>query len=109
VFHRATAKVATDNLYGRNYRQGPTFTTIYPASGLGLDYMYTAGIPFSIATEMRSSNGNGPVDPVLPGSEELWEGIKAAGLFVLNNFEVDDAPGAAGSTRPVLRKRKGSH
>ena len=48
VCYRATAKVATDNLYGRNYRQGPTFTTIYPASGLGLDYMYTAGVPFSI-------------------------------------------------------------
>ena len=36
----AAAKAATDLLYGRNYRQGPTFTTIYPASGLGLDYMY---------------------------------------------------------------------
>jgi hypothetical protein len=31
----AAAKVATDLLYGRDYRQGPTFTTIYPASGLG--------------------------------------------------------------------------
>ena len=70
----AAAKAATDLLYGRNYRQGPTFTTIYPASGLGLDYMYESDInvPFSIATEMRSSNGNGPADPVLPGSEELW-------------------------------------
>jgi len=103
----ATAKVATDNLYGRNYRQGPTFTTIYPASGLGLDYMYYSDInvPFSIATEMRSSNGNGPVDPVLPGSEELWEGIKAAGLYVLNNYEADPESIAAGG-RPVLRKRK---
>jgi hypothetical protein len=104
---RATAKVATDNLYGRNYRQGPTFTTIYPASGLGLDYMYYSDInvPFSIATEMRSSNGNGPVDPVLPGSEELWEGIKAAGLYVLNNYEADPESIAARG-RPVLRKRK---
>jgi hypothetical protein len=55
---------------------------------------------------MRSSNGNGPVSPVLPGSQELWEGVKAAGLFVLNNYEADDTAGA--STRPVLRKRKGS-
>jgi hypothetical protein len=61
----SAAKAATDALYGRNYRQGPTFTTIYPASGLGLDYNYEGnGVPFSIATEMRSSNGNGPADPV---------------------------------------------
>ena len=61
------------------------------------------------ATEMRSSNGNGPVDPVLPGSEDLWEGIKPAGLFLLNNYEPDSG---SHSTRPVLRKRKatkGSH
>jgi hypothetical protein len=51
---------------------------------------------------MRSSNGNGPADPVLPGSEELWEGIKAAGLYVLNNYEAD--PATAG--RPVLRLPK---
>ena len=101
----AAAKQATDLLYGRDYRQGPTYTTIYPASGLGLDYMYFSDInvPFSIATEMRSSNGNGPADPVLPGSEELWEGIKAAGLFVLNNFEAD----ATKAGRPVLRIPKG--
>lgn len=42
-------------------------------------YYSDINVPFSIATEMRSSNGNGPADPVLPGSEELWEGIKAAG------------------------------
>jgi hypothetical protein len=28
----AAAKAATDLLYGRNYRQGPTFTTIYPGT-----------------------------------------------------------------------------
>ena len=68
-------------------------------------------LPFCLgvaATEMRSSNGNGPADPVLPGSEEMWEGIKAAGLFVLNNYEPDHSPGTM-STRPVLRKRKGTH
>lgn len=103
----AAAKAATDLLYGRNYRQGPTFTTIYPASGLGLDYMYESDInvPFSIATEMRSSNGNGPADPVLPGSEELWEGIKAAGLFVLNHYEAD-ATERGNSSRPILRVPK---
>ena len=57
------------------------------------------------AVTTRSSNGNGPVDPVLPGSEELWEGIKAAGLYVLNNYEADPESIAAGG-RPVLRKRK---
>ena len=96
----AAAKAATDLLYGRNYRQGPTYTTIYPASGLGLDYMYVgADVPFSIATEMRSSNGNGPADPVLPGSQEVWEGIKAAGLYVLNNYE---PPGRGERSRCVL-------
>ena len=96
----AAAKAATDLLYGRNYRQGPTYTTIYPASGLGLDYMYVgADVPFSIATEMRSSNGNGPADPVLPGSQEVWEGIKAAGLYVLNNYE---PPGRGEHPRCVL-------
>jgi len=59
-------------------------------------------VPFSIATEMRSSNGNGPADPVLPGSEEMWEGIKAAGLFVLNHYEADPESGG----RPVLRLPK---
>jgi hypothetical protein len=41
-----------------------------PWARLGLDYMYrndAFSVPFSIATEMRSSNGNGPVDPVLLG------------------------------------------
>ena len=32
-------KAATDAVYGRNYRQGPIWSTIYPASGSSVDYM----------------------------------------------------------------------
>jgi hypothetical protein len=43
-----------------NYRQGPIWTTIYPASGSSVDYMYAVNdIVYSYGTEMRSSNGNG--------------------------------------------------
>jgi hypothetical protein len=66
---------ATDAVHGRNYcsRQGPIYTTIYPASGSSVDYMYAVNnVTYSYGTEMRSSNGNGPADPVLPASEEMW-------------------------------------
>ena len=43
-----------------NYRQGPIWTTIYPASGSLVDYMYAVNdIVYACGTEMRSSNGNG--------------------------------------------------
>ena len=62
-----------DAVHGRNYRQGPIYTTIYPASGSSVDYVYAVnGVTYSYGTEMRSSNGNGPADPVLPASEEMW-------------------------------------
>ena len=64
---------AQDAVHGRNYRQGPIYTTIYPASGSSVDYVYAVnGVTYSYGTEMRSSNGNGPADPVLPASEEMW-------------------------------------
>ena len=34
---------------------------------------------------MRSSNGNGSADPVLPGSEEMWAGIVAMALQLLDD------------------------
>ena len=37
-------------------------------SGSSVDYMYAVnGVTYSYGTEMRSSNGNGSADPVLPG------------------------------------------
>ena len=68
--------------------QGPIWTTIYPASGSSVDYMYAVNdVVFSYGTEMRSSNGNGSPAPVLPGAEEMWAGMKAMALALL-----DDAP-----------------
>ena len=73
---RAVTVVRTatqDAVHGRNYRQGPIYTTIYPASGSSVDYVYAVnGVTYSYGTEMRSSNGNGPADPILPASEEMW-------------------------------------
>ena len=42
-------------------------------------------IVYSYGTEMRSSNGNGSADPVLPGSEEMWAGMKAMALALLQD------------------------
>jgi hypothetical protein len=78
--------LATDAVHGRNYcsRQGPIYTTIYPASGSSVDYMYAVNnVTYSYGTEMRSSNGNGPADPVLPASEEMWAGMAAMALDLL--------------------------
>ena len=56
-----TALVSTG---GQSWRVGNTYDTIYPASGLSIDYAYdTVGTAYSWAIELRPVSGDGFASP----------------------------------------------
>jgi murein tripeptide amidase MpaA len=69
VATNAAMAQAIFGLFGRQYEHGPIYTTIYPASGTSVDWMYGARAIKSFTTEVR------PADPqpgfLLPASEIL--------------------------------------
>jgi murein tripeptide amidase MpaA len=78
-----TALVGT---YGTQYAFGPVYTTIYPAAGASVDWMYgdNSGTAYShpkiwsYTTELRDTGQNGftlPANQIAPTCEENWRGI----------------------------------
>ncbi len=75
-----TALVGT---YGTPYDFGPVYTTIYPASGASVDWMYgdNSGTAYShpkiwsFTTELRGTSFSLPTNQITPTCEENWQGI----------------------------------
>lgn len=64
---------AAESLYGSFYKHGPTYTAIYPASGIAGDWPYDAFGALAYSIEMRDRGTFGfllPVDQIIPASEE---------------------------------------
>ncbi|MCH8967344.1 MAG: hypothetical protein IID43_06665 [Planctomycetes bacterium] len=61
-------------VHGRNYRRGPVYTTIYPASGVTLDWCYgnfmEERLVMSFTTELRGSSFSLPPEQIIPTCEE---------------------------------------
>jgi len=75
-----TALVGT---YGTPYDFGPVYTTIYPAAGASVDWMYgdNSGTAYShpkiwsFTTELRGTSFQLPTNQITPTCEENWRGI----------------------------------
>jgi carboxypeptidase A4 len=94
------------------YTAGPIYTTIYPASGGGVDWVYGASLSapariWAYTVELRDTGAAGfvlPPDQIQPTAEENWRGIK-----VLSQYILSQAGGStcyancdASTTAPVL-------
>jgi len=85
------AKVCVEALtrvFGTQYRYGPISTTIYPASGSSVDWVYgAANVTFSFAVEGRDTGRYGFVLPpaqIVPSGEENMAAVLAMGNFILS-------------------------
>lgn len=63
-------------LHGKKYKAGPISTTIYPAAGSSVDYIYAKTTAWAaIAIEGRDTGRHGfilPPDQIIPQGEEIW-------------------------------------
>jgi carboxypeptidase A2 len=68
--------LATQATHGTNWRWGSICTTLYPASGNTIDYMYGAvGILYAYLPELRGSSFIVSPDQIQPSFEEIWAGL----------------------------------
>lgn len=61
-------------VHGVFYNAGPTFTTIYPASGVSVDWTYAQRDIFSFSYELRDTGFYGftlPAGQIIPNNEEV--------------------------------------
>lgn len=66
------------DVHGQVYRNGPVYTTIYPASGVMSDWTYGARRAFGLSYELRDRGQFGfilPPDQIIPTAEETFEGV----------------------------------
>ncbi|MBL8761895.1 MAG: hypothetical protein JNL50_11400 [Phycisphaerae bacterium] len=78
----ASMQSAIQGVHGQFYDAGPTYTTIYPASGSSGDWYYGAGSTarkiLSWGFELRDTGANGfllPADQIIPNGEEIMAGM----------------------------------
>jgi murein tripeptide amidase MpaA len=70
-------KQGTESVYGVPYLAGPTYTTIYPASGVAQDWVYGARNVLAFGVELRDKGRYGfalPSSMILPTARENFEG-----------------------------------
>jgi murein tripeptide amidase MpaA len=76
-------------VHGLTYRQGPVYTTIYPASGVLCDDVYgSAGVILSYTCELRDTGASGfllPPSQIRPNGEEIWASTVAIANYILAN------------------------
>ncbi len=78
----ASMQGAIQGVHGQFYDAGPTYTTIYPASGASGDWYYGAGSTprkiYSWGIELRDTGTYGfvlPADQIIPNGEEIMAGM----------------------------------
>jgi hypothetical protein len=86
----ASMKAAMEGFAGLTYLAGPTFTTIYPASGVGQDWTYGSRQTLGWGFELRpaTSQQGGfilPDNQIVPASEECMAGIIASAEYLRDN------------------------
>lgn len=77
--------------HGELYVAGPTYTTIYPASGVSVDWTYMQRDVLSFAFECRDTGNFGfvlPTDQIIPNGEEMVPAL----LRIANSDWVRSAP-----------------
>ncbi|MBL9030703.1 MAG: hypothetical protein JNM80_03230 [Phycisphaerae bacterium] len=80
VFQQLNAAMAQAvfNTHGKVYTFGPIYTTIYPASGGGVDWVYGARDILAFTFELRDTGQFGfllPADQIVPTGQETFNAI----------------------------------
>lgn len=76
----ADAAAAMTAVHGVAFRYGAMNTALYPASGVGIDWSYTARGAYGYLFELRDRGQYGfllPLDQLVPVAEEAWAGLVA--------------------------------
>ncbi len=71
---------------GVPYTAGPVYTTIYPASGIAVDWWYGGRSVYGLTIELRDTGSYGfmlPPEQIIPTGEENLEGVKALADFFM--------------------------
>lgn len=97
LFDRVNSLIQTDiaSVYGQVYDAGPTYTTIYPASGASLDWVYGAQNKMGLSIELRGTSFSPPPSEIIPCGEENLRGALALGEFIGLPLRATWADGAA--------------
>ena len=87
----ANMETAMEALYGKNYVHGPTYSTIYPASGVTLDWAYDVGGAWGMSFELRDTGQYGfelPPNQITPASQECFAGAMVLARFLTMQLAV---------------------
>lgn len=71
-------RLAIEGVHGMNYTPGPVYTTIYPAAGAILDWVYGVHRVLSFCIELRDEGQFGfllPADQIRPTAEENFAAV----------------------------------
>lgn len=70
---------AIENTYNTRWERGNSCATIYPASGITMDYSKgVAGIKYTATPELRGNSFVAAPDQIEPSFQEVWNGLVAA-------------------------------
>ncbi|MBX3358135.1 MAG: hypothetical protein KF745_06880 [Phycisphaeraceae bacterium] len=106
----AGMKNAFESTGGLAYRAGPTYSTIYPASGASGDWGYAVAGALAYGFELRDTGQNGftlPADQIVPSATECYNAIAwAAGWLLDHRLYLGFPTGTpvmveAGTTTPI--------
>lgn len=70
---------AIKSVGGTEFTYGDISSTIYPASGSTIDYVYSKCVPYPFVYELRDTGKYGfmlPEDQIIPAAQETWAGVK---------------------------------
>ncbi|KAM4042212.1 mast cell carboxypeptidase A-like [Anomaloglossus baeobatrachus] len=82
-----SAVKALHSLYNTNYTYGPIYTTIYPASGSSIDWIYDEGIKYSFGFELRDEGLFGfllPEHDIEPTCRETMLAVKSIASYLID-------------------------
>lgn len=89
----ANMETAMESAYGMNYTHGPTYATIYPASGVTLDWAYDVGGAWGMSFELRDTGRYGfelPANQITPASQECFAGAMVLARFLTMQLAVSN-------------------
>ena len=70
---------AIENTFNTNWDRGNSCATIYPASGITMDYSKAqAGIKYTATPELRGNSFVAAPDQIEPSFQEVWNGVVTA-------------------------------
>lgn len=84
IFNQVNGLIQADiaSTYGVTYTAGPTYTTIYPASGASLDWVYGSAGKLGLSIELRGTSFSPPATEIIPCGEENLRGALALGEYI---------------------------